>query len=106
MPVALEDGPGAPDEPQSGGGRVGDPCRNLRIITWNVGTVRNRLGLIRDLLLTRTPHLLLLQETRLTTTLEAVLKGELRDLGYLLYADKSSNLAAIVRRGWHLLVTA
>ena len=79
-----------------------DPCKNLHVITLNIGSMAKHLGQLVELLLTHCPHILLLQEAKTTDHELRAWRHRLRDLGYCIYIDRDHDLACIWRRGLNI----
>ena len=78
---------------------IRDPRKTLVALTWNVGSLQNRLEDINTLLITRQPHLLFLQEAKDVAGAVNVLRGSCRYLGYVVVHRRKHNLITVAKRG-------
>ena len=75
-----------------------DPKRSLRLLTWNVGSASSQRSAILDLLLHQEPHLVFLQECKLSHGACKSLSYDLRSLGYAVIPGRH-DLCTLVRHG-------
>ena len=80
-----------------------DPCKDLHVITVNIGSMAKHLGLLVGLLLVNCPHILLLQEAKTTDHELRAWRFRLRDLGYYIDVHRGHELACIWRRGLNIV---
>ena len=60
---------------------VADPCKDLHVITLNIGSMAKHLGQLVELLLLNCHHILLLQEAKTTDHELRAWRYRVRDLG-------------------------
>ena len=77
----------------------GKASKSLSIITWNVGSMKTHKIAIISLLSTSAPHVLFIQESRLSNGAERAWRITARELGYCFYPHVSNDLAAFAIRG-------
>lgn len=72
--------------------------KNVSVVTWNVNSIKSRLGLLRDFVAKENPDILLLQETKCTDEQFPFL--EIEDMGYniAIHGQKSYNGVAIMSK--------
>ena len=78
-----------------------DPCKDLHVITLNIGSMAKHLGQLLELLLLNL-HILLLQEAKTTDHELRAWRFRLRDFGYCINVHRGHELACIWRRGLNI----
>ena len=80
-----------------------NPRQQLLILTWNCGPAATRMVDILAILHEHCPHLLCLQECKLTRANVGAFKAEARNANYVFYPHANGDLGILVQRGFHFV---
>ena len=80
-----------------------DPRNQIRIVSWNCGSLRTQRAQIAELLACEAPHLLCLQEAECDASTLSCFRLLGRETGYSILVHSGSSLVTFVRRGLNVV---